>query len=60
VAQLTIAWHLHTDAVTAPILGISSVDHLEDAVDALDISLSDSDKAYLEDPYEPVPVIGHD
>jgi len=60
MAQLTIAWHLHTDPVTAPIIGVSSVDHLEDAVEALDVSLSESDRAYIEEPYEPVPITGHD
>jgi aryl-alcohol dehydrogenase-like predicted oxidoreductase len=46
--------------VTAPIVGTSSVAHLEDAVEALDISLSDSDLEYLEEPYEPVRVSGHE
>jgi aryl-alcohol dehydrogenase-like predicted oxidoreductase len=60
MAQLTIAWHLHTDPVTAPIIGVSSVEHLEDAVEAVGIPLSGSDKAYIEEPYEPVPITGHD
>jgi aryl-alcohol dehydrogenase-like predicted oxidoreductase len=58
--QLALSWVLHKDWVTAPIVGTTSVDHLEDAVEALDISLSDSDVEYLEEPYEPVPVLGHD
>lgn len=60
MAQLTIAWHLHTDYVTAPIIGVSSVEHLEEAVEAVDISLSQSDREYIEEPYEPVPVVGHE
>jgi aryl-alcohol dehydrogenase-like predicted oxidoreductase len=60
MAQITIAWHLHTDYVTAPIVGVSSVEHLEEAVEAVDISLSESDREYIEEPYEPVPVVGHD
>ncbi|WP_331232364.1 aldo/keto reductase [Natronorarus salvus] len=60
MAQLTIAWHLHTGYVTAPIIGVSSIDHLEDAVEAVEISLSDSDREYIEEPYEPVEVVGHD
>jgi 1-deoxyxylulose-5-phosphate synthase len=59
MAQLTIAWHLHTGYVAAPIIGVSSIDHLEDAVEAVDISLSDSDHEYIEEPYEPVEVVGH-
>jgi aryl-alcohol dehydrogenase-like predicted oxidoreductase len=60
MAQISLAWLLHQDAVDAPIVGTTSVEHLEDAVDALDIDLSSSDLAYLEEPYEPVPVSGHD
>jgi len=59
MAQIALAWHLHRDSVTAPIVGVSSVDHLEDAVDAVEISLSEDDLAYLEAPYEPVPISGH-
>jgi aryl-alcohol dehydrogenase-like predicted oxidoreductase len=60
MAQIALAWILHKDWVTAPIVGTSSVAHLEDAVEALDISLSDSDIEYLEEPYEPVRVSGHE
>jgi aryl-alcohol dehydrogenase-like predicted oxidoreductase len=60
MAQLTLSWHLHTDPVTAPIVGVSSVEHLEDAVEAVDISLSESDREYVEEPYEPVPINGHE
>jgi aryl-alcohol dehydrogenase-like predicted oxidoreductase len=59
MAQLSLAWLLHKDWVDAPIVGTTSVEHLEDAVEALEIRLSDSDLAYLEEPYEPVPVSGH-
>lgn len=44
---------------TTPIIGTTNVEHLEEAVAALDISLSDSDITYLEEPYQPVPVSGH-
>jgi aryl-alcohol dehydrogenase-like predicted oxidoreductase len=46
--------------VDAPIVGTSSVEHLEDAVEAVDLDLSESDVEWLEEPYEPVPVSGHD
>ncbi len=59
MAQLTVAWHLHTDPVTAPIVGVSSIEHLEEAVEAVEISLSDSDLEYLREPYEPVGITGH-
>ncbi|WP_423751426.1 aldo/keto reductase [Salinirarus marinus] len=60
MAQIALSWVLHKDWVDAPIVGTTSVEHLEDAVEALDISLSDSDVEYLEEPYEPVRVSGHD
>ena len=60
MAQIALSWLLHQESVDAPIVGTTSVEHLEDAVEALDIDLSASDQAYLEEPYEPVPVSGHD
>ncbi|QPV61780.1 aldo/keto reductase [Halosimplex litoreum] len=59
MAQISLAWLLHQPAVDAPILGVSSVDHLEDAVEAVEIDLSDSEREYLEEPYEAVGVTGH-
>ena len=59
MAQIALAWLLHKEWVDAPIVGTSSIEHLEDAVAALDITLSDSDLEYLEEPYQPVPVSGH-
>ncbi|ADB60436.1 aldo/keto reductase [Haloterrigena turkmenica DSM 5511] len=59
MAQIALAWLLHKDWVDAPIVGTTSVEHLEQAVEALEISLSASDMAYLEEPYEPVSVSGH-
>ena len=59
MAQIALAWLFEQDAVDAPIVGTTSVEHLEEAVGALDISLSDSELDYLEAPYEPVPVSGH-
>ncbi len=56
MAQIGIAWLLHKEWVDTPIIGTTSVEHLEEAVEALEISLSDSDMEYLEEPYEPVRV----
>jgi aryl-alcohol dehydrogenase (NADP+) len=58
-AQIALAWLLHQEGVTAPIIGASKMFHLEDAVAALDIELSEGDLAYLEEPYQPHPVLGH-
>ncbi|MDG5776672.1 aldo/keto reductase [Haloarculaceae archaeon H-GB1-1] len=60
MAQISLAWLFEKDVVTAPIVGTTSVEHLEEAVEALDISLDDSDVEWLEEPYEPVRVSGHD
>jgi aryl-alcohol dehydrogenase-like predicted oxidoreductase len=60
MAQLSLAWLFHKEWVTTPILGTSSVEHLEDAVEALDVSLSASDIEWLEEPYQPVQVSGHE
>jgi aryl-alcohol dehydrogenase-like predicted oxidoreductase len=60
MAQIALSWVLHKDVVTAPIVGTTSVEHLEEAVAALDISLSDSDIEWLEEPYEPVSPSGHE
>jgi aryl-alcohol dehydrogenase-like predicted oxidoreductase len=60
MAQIALAWLLHQDPVDAPIVGTTSVEHLEEAVAALDISLSTSDQEWLAEPYEPVPVSGHE
>ncbi len=60
MAQIALSWLLHKDWVDAPIVGTTSIEHLEDAVEALDISLSESDIEWLEEPYEPVPVSSHE
>jgi aryl-alcohol dehydrogenase-like predicted oxidoreductase len=60
MAQIALSWLLHKDWVDTPVVGTTSVEHLEDAVEALDVSLSASDIEWLEEPYEPVPVAGHD
>ncbi|ELY52296.1 aldo/keto reductase [Natronorubrum bangense] len=60
MAQISLSWLLHKEWVDAPIIGTTSIEHLEQAVDALELSLSSSEIAYLEEPYEPVAVSGHD
>ncbi|QLH82017.1 aldo/keto reductase [Halosimplex pelagicum] len=60
MAQVALAWLFQNDWVDAPILGVTSVEHLEQAVAALDIDLSEDDVAYLEEPYTPVRVSGWD
>ncbi|MFQ5344011.1 MAG: aldo/keto reductase [Anaerolineae bacterium] len=58
-AQIALAWLLHQPGITAPIIGASKMPHLEEAVAALEIELSEDERAYLEEPYQPHPVLGH-
>ena len=60
MAQISLAWLLHQDGIDAPIVGTTSIQHLEEAAEAVDIKLSESEQEYLEEPYEPVPVSGHE
>jgi aryl-alcohol dehydrogenase-like predicted oxidoreductase len=59
MAQVALAWMLHKEAVTAPIVGATKPGHVEDAVAAVDIALSDDEIAALEAPYVPHPILGH-
>mgnify|MGYP002760713018 FL=1 len=59
MAQIALAWVLSKEFVTSPIVGTTSVEHLEEAVEALTIDLSASDVEWLEEPYEAVRVSGH-
>ena len=52
-AQVAIAWILHKPAVTSPIIGTTKIHHLEEALTALEIPLSEEDVACLEAPYVP-------
>lgn len=58
-AQVALAWLLGREAVTAPIVGATRLAHLEDAVAATDLELTDDEVERLEAPYRPRPVLGH-
>jgi aryl-alcohol dehydrogenase (NADP+) len=58
-AQVALAWLLHQPGVTAPIVGASKMEQLDQAIAALDVSLSADERAFLEEPYEPHRVLGH-
>ena len=57
-AQIALAWLLRQPDVTAPIVGASKMEHLEQAVAALEIKLSDEEVGRLEEPYQPHRVLG--
>jgi aryl-alcohol dehydrogenase-like predicted oxidoreductase len=57
-SQIALAWVLHNPVVTAPIIGASKPNHLEDAIAALEVKLSAEEMKALEQPYVPHPVSG--
>ncbi|GAA2725494.1 aldo/keto reductase [Cellulomonas aerilata] len=57
-AQVALAWVLRKPVVSAPIVGASRPGHLDDAVAALELELTDDEVARLEAPYRPHPVAG--
>jgi aryl-alcohol dehydrogenase-like predicted oxidoreductase len=58
-AQIALAWLLHKPGITAPIVGATKPGHLQDALAAEQLTLSDEEIARLEEPYVPHPVLGH-
>ncbi|MGO4879244.1 MAG: aldo/keto reductase [Bryobacteraceae bacterium] len=58
-AQIALAWILQQPGVTAPIVGASRMQHLEDAVSALDMKLDEAELKALGEPYRPHRVLGH-
>ena len=58
-AQVALAWLLHKPGVTAPIVGATKLAHLDDAIAAAQLQLSEEEVARLEEPYRPRPVLGH-
>ncbi|MEI9425629.1 aldo/keto reductase, partial [Mesorhizobium sp. Cs1299R1N1] len=57
-AQLALAWLLSKPVVTAPVVGVTKPQHLEDAFEAVGVKLSEDEVQLLEAPYVPHPVLG--
>ncbi len=57
--QVALAWMLHKPGISSPIIGASKMHHLEELVAAVDITLTTEDIAFVEEPYQPHPDIGH-
>ena len=57
-AQMAVAWLLHRPGVTAPIIGATKAKHINDAVAAVELRLTEDEIARLEEPYRPLPTIG--
>ncbi|MCM3766066.1 aldo/keto reductase [Neobacillus niacini] len=58
-AQIALAWVLQKQPVTVPIIGVTKASHLEDALGALSVKLTQEEIAFLEEPYVPHPIMGH-
>jgi 1-deoxyxylulose-5-phosphate synthase len=58
-AQVALAWLLHKPGVTAPIVGATKLEHLDDALAAVELSLSEDEILRLEEPYVPHAISGH-
>ena len=57
--QVALAWVLNKPYVTAPIIGASKMEHLDQAIAALEIKLSEAEVRSLEEAYQVHPVLGH-
>lgn len=58
-ARIALAWLLAQPGVTAPIVGASKMQHLEDAAASLNVKLEPAEMKALEEPYQPHHVLGH-
>ena len=58
-SQIALAWVLSKPHIAAPIIGSSKIGHLDQAIAALEIKLSDEEIKRLEESYLPHPILGH-
>jgi len=59
MAQVGIAWVLAKDGVSAPIVGTTSLKNLEDILAGVHVKLTEEEIKYLDEPYKPTNIIGH-
>ncbi len=57
--QIALAWVLNKPYITAPIIGASKLEHLEQSIAALEIKLTGDEIKGLEEPYQLHPILGH-
>ena len=58
-SQVALSWLLSRPGVVAPIVGASKLDHLRQAIEAVELDLPEAESQYLEELYRPQPVSGH-
>ena len=59
MAEVAIAWSLHSPYVTAPIIGVRSTERLDEVIKGLDCKLTQEEIDEIGEPYQPVKVRGH-
>ncbi|MCY8232358.1 aldo/keto reductase [Priestia endophytica] len=57
--HIALAWLLQKESVTAPIIGATKISHLEGAIGSLSVKLTPEEIVFLEEPYVPHPIVGH-
>ncbi|KAJ7158542.1 Aldo keto reductase [Mycena filopes] len=59
MAQVSVAWMLGKEGVSAPIVGTTSLKNLHDIVAGVHLKLTEEEVKFLEEPYEPMAILGH-
>jgi len=59
MAQVSLAWIMSQEGVTAPVVGTTSLENLYDLLRAVDVKLTEEEKKELESPYLPQAIFGH-
>jgi 1-deoxyxylulose-5-phosphate synthase len=57
--QIALAWLMQKEPVTIPVIGGTKISHLEDAVPSISVKLTPEEVAFLEEPYVPHKIVGH-
>jgi aryl-alcohol dehydrogenase-like predicted oxidoreductase len=57
--QVALAWVVQQPGITAPIVGASRLEQLDQLIDGLSITLTPDESRFLEEEYQPHPVLGH-
>ncbi len=58
-AHIALAWLLQKEPVVAPVIGATKISHLESAVESLSIKLAPEEISFIEEPYVPHQIVGH-
>lgn len=57
MAQISLAWLFAKPGVTAPVIGTTSIEKLDDLIGAVNVTLSEEEVKYLDEKYKPMNVI---